>query len=392
MLENRKKIILVSSFQPRECGIASFSKDLSESLENYTSDFNVEVIAIDEPGGENRQYNRAIKHRISQNDKKSYSEAADYINKSDAVAVSIQHEYGLYGGVSGDYIFSMLKNIKKPILTTLHTITKKPARIEKSILSSIAKFSDLLVVMADSALPTLEKIYNIPKTKIMMIPHGVPNIEYQDQESAKESCNLKDRMIVSTFGLIGRGKGIEYVIESLPEIKTNFPNILYLIIGKTHPNVIAFEGEIYRNSLIKRIEELDLYDNVLFVNRYVNIEEYINYLLATDIYLTPYTNPEQVTSGTLAYAMSAGRVCVSTPYIYAKELLKDGHGILVPFRDPKALTKTISKLLFGDGKKKKMEMKNHLYTRCMTWENVSKSYAETLRDLIRKKDIYAAKL
>jgi glycosyltransferase involved in cell wall biosynthesis len=392
MQENKKKIILVSSFRPRECGIAAFSKDLSESLKNYTNDFDVEVIPIDEPGGEDRKYDQSIKFRIRQNDKESYRAAAKYINSSDAVAVSLQHEYGLYGGVSGNYILSLLKNIKKPILTTLHSITKTPAESEKKALSSIAKFSSMLVVMADSAITTLDKIYNVSMNKVVIIPHGVQNVEFQDQKKAKDDCGLEDKWVISTFGLIGRGKGIEYAIESLPKIKKEFPNVLYLILGKTHPNIIAAEGEIYRDSLTKRIKELDLVDNVLFVNRYVSTEEYMNYLLATDIYLTPYTNSEQITSGTLAYAMSAGRVCVSTPYIYAKELLKEGRGILVPFHDSKVLAEIISKLFRSNGNKKKMEMKNYLYTRRMTWENVSKNYAELLRELTRKKEVYVTQI
>lgn len=392
MSEKRKKIILVSSFRPRECGIAAFGKDLSDSLKSYNKNFDVEAIPVNEPGGENRQYDKSVKCCISQNNKTDYLKAAEYINKSDADAISLQHEYGLYGGKSGDYILALLKNVRKPILTTLHTITKNPSAKEKKVLTLIAKYSDFLVVMADSALPTLENIYNIPGNKIVMIPHGVPDIKFQDQRLAKKTLNLEERLIVSTFGLIGRGKGIEYAIESLSRIKKSFPNILYLIIGKTHPNIISSEGEIYRESLIKRIEELGLSDNVMFVNRYVNGKEYINYLLATDIYLTPYPNLEQVTSGTLAYAMSAGRVCVSTPYIYAKELLKNGYGFLVPSLDSKVLAETISEFLSSNGNKIKMEKKNHLYTRAMTWENVSKKYAHILEDIIIKQYKYAVKL
>lgn len=392
MSKDKKKIILVSSFRPRECGIATFGKDLSDSIKNYTNDFSVEVIPIDEPGQENRQYESSIKCRISQNDKKSFQKAAEYINKSDAVAVSIQHEYGLYGGKSGNYVLSLLKNIKKPIITTLHTITKKPVSSERQVLRSIAKLSELLVVMAKSAFSTLENTYEIPKNKVMMIPHGVPNIKFQDQTIAKKNCNLENRLVISTFGLIGPGKGIEYAIESFVSIKQKYPTVLYLVIGKTHPNIIATEGEKYRDSLIKKIEKLGLSDNVLFVNRFVDIEEYINYLLATDIYLTPYPNPEQVTSGTLAYAMSAGRVCVSTPYIYAKELLKDGHGVLIPFNDSKVLAQKIVKLFSSEKDKREMELKNHLYTRAMIWENVSKKYSETFLNIINKNEKNAAKL
>jgi len=387
-----KKIILVSSFRPRECGIAAFGKDLSNSLKNYNKGFDVEAIPVNEPGGEKRQYDKSIKMCISQNKKADYLKASDYINNSDADALSLQHEYGLYGGKSGNYILTLLKNTKKPILTTLHTITKNPCIAEKRTLILIAKYSDFLVVMADSALTTLKNVYGISGNKVIMIPHGVQNIEFQDQQSAKKTLDLEDRLIVSTFGLIGRSKGIEYAIESLAMIKNEFPNILYLIIGKTHPSIITSEGEEYRNSLIVRINKLGLDHNVMFVNRYVNGEEYTNYLLATDVYLTPYPNLEQVTSGTLAYAMSAGRVCISTPYIYAKELLKDGLGILLPSLDSKVLAETISKFLSSNGNKIKMEKRNHLYTRAMTWENVSKKYAHILRDIITKQDKYVAKL
>jgi len=378
----RKKIIIVSSYRPRDCGIATFSQDLANSLQTHTDDIEFEVIPINEKGGENRIYDRHVNCKIEQRDVNSYENAALYVNNSEAVAVSLQHEFGLHGGKRGEYVINFLELVKKPVITTLHTVLRKPSREEKSLLRKIADLSSRLVVMANTGSKILTKTYGIDKDKIVVVPHGVPNIELCNQNDVKKALGLENRLVLSTFGLISSGKGMEYVIEALPKIKKKHNNILYLILGKTHPGVIAYEGEKYRDRLISRIKALNLQDNVKFINRFVDIEEYIGFLKATDLYLTPYLNPQQVTSGTLVYAMSAGRICISTPYIHAKELYKDGHKMfLVPFRNAKSIAKTVTNLLSNDQLRKKMEAENHLFTRGMTWERVSKSYANIIRSL-----------
>ncbi|MCL5410272.1 MAG: glycosyltransferase family 4 protein [Patescibacteria group bacterium] len=385
MRTKRKKIIIVSSFRPRDCGIATFSHDLANSLKLHTNDIEFEIIPINEKGGEDRTYNIPVNCKIEQQDINSYERAAFYINNSEAVAVSLQHEFGLHGGKCGEYVINFLERVKKPVLTTLHTVLLKPSKEEKNILRQIADLSSALIVMASTGSKILTKTYGIDKKKIMIIPHGVPDIELCDQKSAKKTFGLEDRLILSTFGLISSGKGIEYVIEALPRIKMEHDNVLYLILGKTHPGVIAYEGERYRDRLISKIKALDLLDNVKFINRFVDIEEYISYLKATDLYLTPYLNPQQVTSGTLVYAMSAGRICISTPYLHAKELHRDGHKMfLVPFRNSKSIAKTVTKLLSNDQLRKKMETENHKFSRSMTWERVSENYAGIIRSLAKE--------
>lgn len=381
----RKKIIIVSSCRPRDCGIATFSQDLANSLRTHTDDIEFEFIPINEKGGEKRVYDIPVHCKIEQWNLDSYEKAAAYINKSEAVAVSLQHEFGLHGGKRGEYVINFLELVNKPVITTLHTVLRKPSHEEKNVMRKIAELSSAIVVMADTGSKILTKTYGIDGKKIVVIPHGVPNIELEDQKIAKEMFGLKNRLVLSTFGLISSGKGMEYVIEALPKIKKQYNNILYLILGKTHPGVIAYEGEKYRNRLISRIKALGLKDNVKFINRFVDIEEYIGYLKATDLYLTPYLNPQQVTSGTLVYAMSAGRICISTPYLHAKELHNDGHNMfLVPFRKAKSITKIINDLLSNDPLRKKMEAENHLFTRGMTWERVTQSYANIVRSLTKE--------
>jgi glycosyltransferase involved in cell wall biosynthesis len=385
MKSKRKKIIIVSSCRPRDCGIATFSHDLATSLKLHTNDIEFEVIPINEKGGEDRIYDASVNCKIQQREPDSYEKAANYINNSEAVAVSLQHEFGLYGGKCGEFVIDFLQKINKPVLTTLHTVLRKPSREEKNVLRRIADLSSALIVMANTGSEILIKTYGINKEKVVIIPHGVPNVQFSDQKNAKKTLGLENRLILSTFGLINSGKGVEYVIEALPKIKKEHDNILYIILGKTHPGVIAHEGEKYRDRLVSRIKKLGLENNVKFINRFVDIEEYINYLKATDLYITPYLNPQQVTSGTLVYAMSAGRICISTPYLHAKELYKAGHKMfLVPFHNSKNIAKTVTTLLSNNDLKKKMELDNHKFSRSMTWEKVSENYAELIRALAKE--------
>lgn len=378
-MHKKSKVLLVSSYQPRECGIATFSHDLVTSISSGACDVKMEIIPVNEPGGDERNYGDEINISISQEDKASYEKAADYINSSDAIAVSIQHEYGLYGGKCGEYIVDFIDRIHKPVIVTLHTVLIEPKSKQKEILQKIADKSSFLVVMAEAAIKILDEVYGIPSAKIKVIPHGVPETTFDNQEEAKKALGLQDNLVISTFGLIGPGKGLEYAIEALPKVKLAFPKIKYLILGKTHPSILKAKGEAYRQKLLAKISKLGLQDQVQFVNRFLPKEEIILNLKACDLYVTPYLNSQQIISGTLAYAVSIGRVCISTPYIYAKELLADGRGNLIPFRNSEALSDAIIALLSDPSKRKEAEKKSYLYSRQMTWKSVSKRYNDLFK-------------
>ncbi len=389
MLQKKSKLVLISSYRPRDCGIATFSHDLITSIQTNNPHFEFEIIPVNEPANDGRKYHDQINTVISQENKESYLQAAEYINKSDALAVSIQHEYGLYGGDCGEYIIELIDKITKPVVTTLHTVLAKPSPKQKEILQSIAEKSSVLVVMAGAAVDLLTTIYNISPEKITIIPHGVPGTIFTRQKKSKEKLALSDQLVLSTFGLIGPGKGLEYVIDALPIVKKKFPQVKYLILGRTHPNAIVVAGESYRQQLVDKISKLGLTSQIGFLNRFLSKEELIDYLQASDLYITPYLNPEQITSGTLAYALSMGRACISTPYVYAQELLADDRGVLVPFRDSASLAEAIVSLLSDEEKRKKIERKNYAFSRPMTWKNVSRKYINLFKNLSEKKPRYS---
>lgn len=381
------KLIIVSSYPPRDCGIATFTQDLVRAISDDGSGFQVEVVPINEPSNQTRIYPEFVKQTIDEEEREGYVRAAHYINESDATAVSIQHEYGIYGGDCGEYVLELTKRIRKPVVVTLHTILSVPSPKQKQVLQKIALECSLLIVMAKTAVDILTSIYHIAPEKIVVIPHGVPETEFIDQKAAKQTLGFSDKLVISTFGLIGAGKGLEYVIDSLPLIKKRFPNITYLILGKSHPNAVAVGGESYRQSLAKRIADLGLDEQVKFDNRFLPKQDLITYLQATDIYITPYLDPQQITSGTLAYAFSMGRACVSTPYIYANELLDGEGGRLVPFRDAGAIAKAIIDLLQNEKQRKLIEQRNYTVSRPMTWKNVSARYAALFRSFVFPDDI-----
>lgn len=379
-----QKIVLISSYRPRDCGIATFSYDLVNAIESF-SKMAVEIIPINESAHENRIYDQKVNITISSEDENSYVLAADYINKSSAVALCLQHEFGLFGGDQGEYIIKLIDLVKKPVITTFHTVLSKPSKKQKQVLGEIATKSDAIVVMADTAVDILVDKYGIPETKIAMIPHGVPELPFENQLKAKKKIGLEGNLVISTFGLLGPGKGLKYVIDALPEVISKYPKVKYLILGRTHPEIAKKAGEGYRENLIAKINELGLTDHVRLDNRFLSDDEIALNLMATDIYITPYQNPQQITSGTLARALSIGRTCISTPYTYAKEILDDNRGILVPFGNSQSISGAIISLFSNDKKRNEIERLNYIYSRPMIWKSVARNYIDLLQNLTVKK-------
>jgi glycosyltransferase involved in cell wall biosynthesis len=327
-------------------------------------------------------YDRLVKCQIRRDFPEDYVEAADCVNSSKADLVSLQHEFGLFGGDWGEYVIRFLEKIRQPLITTLHSVSPSFESKGISVLKQIAKLSSKLVTMTNAATKILN-VYGIPQSKIEIIQHGCLDIPFVDSNKVKPLLfGLKGKIVLSTFGLISKGKGIEYVIKALPKVVEKHPEVVYLVIGETHPEVRRFEGERYRNKLIKLIDKLGLYENVKFHNRFLLKRELIKYLQATDIYITPYLEANQISSGTLVYAMGAGKAIISTPYLHAKEALGEGRGLFCKFRDYRSISKSINQLLEDEELRKNLQQQVYQYSRDFTWREIAKRYADLYRRVL----------
>lgn len=385
-LEKRRiKVIYISSYIPRECGIATFTKDLTTAINILNPDNLAEIMAMDEKGSESRVYPWEVKFRVKDYEPECLEHAIHYINQSGCDVVNLQHEYGIYGQEDGKGVIDFLKKIQKPIVVTLHTVLDNPSQRQKEIISKMSNYVEAFIVMINEGKRRLEEIYKISEEKIVVIPHGVPDIPYGPTNSFKKLLKLHPkRPIISTFGLINEGKGLEYGIEAMKEVVKKFPKAKYLIIGQTHPIILKKEGEKYRENLKHLVKKLRLQRNVIFVNKYLSLEELILYLRATDIYLTAYLNPQQISSGTLAYAVGAGKSCISTKYAYANEVLGEDRGALVDFKDSSQIAQSIISFLEDEEKINAVGLNAYLYGRKMTWPNVALSYLD-LFGIVSKK-------
>ena len=307
----------------------------------------------------------------------SYRRAADFLNFNNADVLCVQHEFGIYGGAAGSYVLALLKEVRMPVVTTLHSILSEPNTAQRHVMDELVARSDRLVSMAERGAEILRETYGVPASKVDVIPHGIPDVEFIGSEFYKSQFGLADRQVLLTFGLIGPGKGIEHVIEALPEIVRRHPNVVYLVLGATHPHLIAHEGERYRLSLERLTEDRGVKDHVIFYNRFVSLDDLKEFIGTTDIYLTPYLNEAQVTSGTLAYVFGAGKAVVSTPYWHAQELLADGRGVLVPFRSPSAIAAAGCDLLDDPARLEKIRRESYQIGRQMIWSAVGKRYLDS---------------
>ena len=382
----KPRITYMASYPPRECGIATFTKDLVEAVDRAFPGNPGKIAALNESQATYR-YSPEVKFAITVDDLESYREAADYINRSRTDLLCIQHEYGLFGGLHGENLLAFLDVLRKPLVITLHTVLPDPDDHLRSITRELVGRADATVVLAKKALEILARDYAVSTPTVHYIPHGVPNVRKLPSFSFKSVLGLEGRFTVSTFGLINPGKGIEYAIRALPKVVQKYPNLLYLVLGETHPGVRRNEGESYRNYLHDLVQELGLQKHVKFNNRYLTKNEIVSYLMATNIYLVPYLNPNQIASGTLAYAVGAGRAAISTPFIYAQELLGEGRGILVPFRDSEAIAESLDLLMGNPVLRADMAMAAYAYGRNMTWHNVARDYVQLFNSLLHRSPI-----
>lgn len=371
--DQRIKVGFLSTYPPRECGIATFTQDLVKELKQQKQ-LKAGILAVSD-----RKYNYGgdVIAELPQQSREKYTEAAEQINRSDIQVLAIEHEYGIYGGDCGEYLLDLLGRVEKPVVTTLHTVLPNPNEKQKNILRALGGKSRKIVTMASNSRAILHDIYGIPLKKVTVIPHGVPEFDLPSREVLKKESHLEGRTVVSTFGLISPGKGLEYGIEAIAETAKKHPDILYLVLGQTHPVIKRQFGEAYRESLEKLVDDLSLRRNVRFVDRYLSKEELVRYLKLSDVYMTPYLSKDQAVSGTLAYAVGYGRAIVSTPYLYAQEMLADGRGMLAKFRDAGSLSGCMNRIIEHPEQKKSMEQKTQQLGRGMTWKRVAEKYAET---------------
>ena len=368
-----KSVALIGSYLPRQCGIATFTADLATAILDNDPGIDCSIVAMNDRH-EGYQYPDTVKLQISQDQLNEYRRAADFLNLRDPAVICLQHEYGIFGGQRGSFVIELAKYLKSPLFTTLHTVLREPSADEKKIIVRLSELSASLVVMSEHAADFLRDIYQVPERKITLIHHGVLDVPFLDPDPCKSKLGADDRTVILTFGLLSPGKGIEFMIDALPDIVAVHPDVLYYVVGATHPHCRAESGEDYRLSLHHRAEELGVGDNIVFHDRFLERDELIEIIRAADIYVTPYLNEAQVVSGTLAYAVGAGKAVVSTPYWHAQEMLADGRGRLVPFKDSQALSQQINQLLDVPEERIKMRRAAYDYSRPMVMKEMGRHY------------------
>jgi glycosyltransferase involved in cell wall biosynthesis len=376
LIPDLKQVAFIGNHLPRQCGIATFTTDLSEAFTEQFPEIQSMVLAMNDTL-EGYPYSDKVRYEIRESHLFDYERAANFLNQHAVDAISLQHEFGIFGGKWGKYILTLLRNVNAPVVTTCHTVLEKPTPEQYETMREVARLSNRVVVMSEHSRRDLQTIYGVPEHKIDFIPHGIHDVPFVDPGFHKDKFGAEGRFVLMTFGLLSRNKGLEYVIEALPEVVKRYPDLTYLILGATHPHVVAMEGESYRESLKDRARELGVEENILFYDQFVDLKDLKEFIGAGDIYITPYLDPEQVVSGTLAYTVGAGKAVISTPYRYARELLADDRGILVPFRDSKAIADSILYLLDNEAERNAIRKRAYLYGRSMIWPSVAQSYRES---------------
>lgn len=373
-----RKIAFVGDYLPRKCGIATFTSDMYASLAGRFPDAECFVVPVnDRPEG--YDYPPEVRFEIDEPDLESYRRAADFLNFANTDVVCLQHEYGIYGGTAGGHVLGLIRDLRMPVVTTLHTVLREPNDDQKRVLIELADLSARVVVMTARAKTFLREIYGVPEAKIDLIAHGIPDTPFVDPNPYKEQFGVEGRLVALTFGLLSPNKGVEHVLRAMPDVLAEFPNFVYIVLGATHPALVREQGERYRLSLERLARTLGISKSVIFYNRFVELKELTEFIRAADVYVTPYLNAAQITSGTLAYAFGCGKAVVSTPYWHAEELLADGRGVLVPFADSPALAREIRGLLGDDTRRLAMCEGAYRLGREMIWAQSARRYMESFQ-------------
>jgi glycosyltransferase involved in cell wall biosynthesis len=370
------RIAVIGNYLPRQCGIATFTTDLCDAIGKEYEAVQLLAVPVNDPGS-HYTYPPRVRFELTEGDPSTYEDAADFLNFSNVDLVCLQHEYGIFGGPAGSHILRLLRRLKMPVVTTLHTVLREPDANQRIVMEEIAVLSDRLIVMSEHSSEMLHEVFHVPAEKIDLIPHGVPDLPFGDPNYYKDSSGTEGKAVLLTFGLLSPNKGIERVIEALPSIVAEHPEAVYVIVGATHPHIRRREGDQYRLQLQALARKLGVERNVIFHNRFVSPEEMAQLVGSADIYITPYRYEAQAVSGTLAYALGAGKAIISTPYWHAAELLADGRGVLVPFEESAAIATAAIELLDNEAARHAMRKRAYLYARDTIWNKAAESYMRT---------------
>jgi glycosyltransferase involved in cell wall biosynthesis len=373
---NTSRIAFVGNYSPRQCGIATFTTDLCEAVASAYAETTCIALPVNDTEA-GYPYPPRVRFELTEKDIHSYGRAADFLNINNVDLVCLQFEYGIFGGKAGSHVLTLLGDLRMPIVTTLHTILDTPSPDQRWVMEEVAALSDRLVVMSERGSEYLQKVYHVPPGKIDLIPHGIPDVPFVDPSFNKDLFGVEGKTVLLSFGLLSASKGIETVISALPDIVARYPDTVYIVVGATHPHVLQQEGETYRLSLQWLAQQKGVEHHVIFYNRFVSLEELVEFIGAADIYITPYLNEAQIVSGTLAYTVGAGKAVISTPYWYAQEMLSEKRGVLVPFRDPAALAEKVIGLLDNEAERHAMRKRAYMFGRSMIWSEVAKRYMES---------------
>ncbi|MBW1782183.1 MAG: glycosyltransferase family 4 protein [Deltaproteobacteria bacterium] len=378
--EGIDSVAVIGNYLPRQCGIATFTTDLVEGLSAEAPDIYCWAAAMnDKPDG--YAYPQKVRFEINQHKLTDYGVASQFLNISQTDIVCVQHEYGLFGGPAGSHLLKLLGDLRMPVVTTLHTVLKDPPPEYRAVMCKLSELSDKLVVMSHKAFDFLKDIYAVPEEKIVFIHHGIPDTPFIDPSFYKDKFDVEGKQVLLTFGLLSPNKGIENVLQALPAVIRNHPDVAYIILGATHPHILKNHGDAYRLMLQQLVRKLDIGEHVIFQNRFVELKELCEFLGIADIYVTPYLEESQITSGTLAYAMGTGKAVISTPYWYATEMLADSRGRIVPFNNPDAMAEQIIDLLDNDVERHAMRKKAYMFSRDAVWKEVSRKYLQVFREV-----------
>src|SRR5580765_2273630 len=374
-----RRIALIGNSLPRRCGIATFTTDLQRAISNSEPNPQTCVVAITDHD-QTYDYPASVVLEIREDSIEEYVRAAASLNAGRFDLVCLQHEFGIFGGDAGSHILELLTRLTMPVVTTLHTVLASPGAIQRTVMERIVEASAKLVVMADKGRELLHSIYRVPHEKIEVIAHGIPDFPFVAPDVAKARLGFSGRSVILTFGLLSPSKGIEVMIDAMPSILAQRPDAVYVVLGATHPNLVRDQGEAYRESLVKRVRELGVEDHVVFLDQFVDQATLLEFISMCDVYVTPYLNEAQMTSGTLAYSFGLGKPVVSTPYWHALELLDDGRGVIVPFGNEAAIGKEIAQLLTNAPRRQAMRERAYTISRSMTWERTAERYMATFEN------------
>ncbi len=377
-----RKVAFLGDYLPRKCGIATFTTDLRCAVAAAFPAIQCPVVPVNDLE-EGYDYPPEVRFEIAEQDLPSYLRAADFLNISDVDVLCVEHEFGIFGGPAGSHVLALLRELRMPIVTTLHTVLREPNPEQRRVMRDLIRLSTRLVVMSERGREFLREVYQAPESKIDLIPHGIPDMPFADPNYFKDEFAVAGKQVLLTFGLLSPNKGIEFALRALPDIIREFPNVVYIVLGQTHPNLLRNEGEAYRLSLERLAKDLGVQKHVVFFNRFVELEELMRFIGAADIYLTPYLTEAQITSGTLAYAFGAGNAVISTPYWHAAELLTAERGKLVPFRDAPAIASAVVDLLRDDTLRHSMRKNAYKLGRDMVWSRVAQLYVKSFEQARR---------